>query len=376
MPGGWRVFMIEPSPYVRRLLRRFTWSDDTLTGPCPVHKSGHNQVLVVEPVLAAPPFEDGLLGRPVTKEYEGDPRWPAHCPCGYKFKQDDQWQGMENRLFWGSPDGRLYEPGDVDLPVGACWEAPWFAHGSWVGPDGRSFCVQLPSGREFAMDGPASNNPAPKGWTRVGTPPFFTIRPSILQHGGRGYHGFIDNGVLSECYDGHTYPDLRRTGDDPDYLECARKGAAATAAERCMGTAFIEEISPGIWQSNAEGAMLAYRDAKVREARRIGGIVNVAWDVNQEYPGLPSLRLHLNDDLAVAHEDFDRAVAFQKKLSGENKATLVHCRMAINRSSTVIAAMMVAWGMTVDQALGRLPRKPYTQIMYDSLRSWAAARGR
>lgn len=375
MPG-WRCFMIEPSPYSRRTLRRFTWSNDALNGPCPVMKSGHNAVLVVEPVVAAPPYEDGLLGHLVTDLYQGDPRWPRHCACGYEFVGTDQWQGMEERLYWGAPDGRLYAPGDQDLPVGTCWEGNWLQGTAWVGPDQKSFFVQLPSGREFMMDGPASNNPAPKGWTRVGTPPFFTIRPSILQHGDRGYHGFIDDGVISECHDGHTYPGLRRTGEDSDYLECAKKGAAATAAERCMGTAFIEEISPGIWQSNAEGAMLAYRDAKVREARRIGGIANVAWDIDQDYPDLPSLRLRLNDDLAVPHEDFDRAVEFQKRLSAQNKATLVHCRAGVNRSSIVVAAMMVAWGAKVEEAISRLPRKPYTQIMYDSLRSWAAARGR
>lgn len=368
--------MIEPSPYARRLLRRFTWTDDTLKGPCPVHKSGHNRIFVVEAVRAAPPYEDGLLGQVVTGEYAGDPRWPKLCPCGYEFRESDQWQGMEERLYHGAPDGRLYTTHDPDLPVGACWEGPWLKDTAWIGPDGLSFFVRMPSGYEFMMDGPASNNPSPKGWTRVGTPPFFTIRPSILQHGADGYHGFIDDGIVSECHDGHTYPGLRRTGDDPEYLEIAKKGAAATAAERSMGIALIEEISPGIWQGNAEGGLLVYQDEGIRASRRIGGIVNVAYNIEQPYDGIPNLWFKMYDEVAVAPEWFDEAVSFQKQLSAEGKATLVHCAGGINRSSVTIMAMMMAWGMSFDQAYARLPRKPWGQPLIDSLRSWGAARGR
>ncbi len=143
-----------------------------------------------------------------------------------------------------------------------------------------------------------------------------------------------------------------------------------------MATPFIEEISPGIWQANAEGAMLAYQNPKMMEERRLGGIVNVAHDIEQDYPGVPSLRLHMKDWELVPLYWFDQAVEFQKRLSGENKATLVHCRAGINRSSAVIVVMMVAWGRSVPDAIEKLPRKPYTQQMYDSIWSWARARGR
>jgi protein-tyrosine phosphatase len=136
--------------------------------------------------------------------------------------------------------------------------------------------------------------------------------------------------------------------------------------------AIIEEVAPGILQATASGALLAYQ---ARKERNIGGFVNVAEDIDQEYPGVDFLRLTLNDDRPVPPEIFDQAVQFQKKVSGRNQKTLVHCRMAVNRSSTILIAMMVAWGDTVDGAYGKLPRKPYTTAMLGSLREWARLRG-
>lgn len=144
-----------------------------------------------------------------------------------------------------------------------------------------------------------------------------------------------------------------------------------------MGTVLIEEISPGIWQGNAEGGLLAYRDESVRLSRRIGGIVNVAYNIDQPYDGIPNLRLKMYDEVAVPFEWFDQAVAFQKKLSAQNKATLVHCAGGINRSSVTIMAMMISWGMSFDEAYARLPRKPWGLPLIDSLRAWEKSpRGR
>lgn len=363
---GWRCFMIEPSPYARRSLRRFTYQD---AGKCSANWGGHDETFVVEAIVSEPASE--FLGRTLGDEYAGDPRWPRSCPCGYAFKPDDPRQALAERLFHGFPDGRLYALRDKDLPPGAMYEAPWFAETGDVGDDGKSYVVQLPSGYEFAIDGPASNSK--DGWTRTGTPPFITVRPSIHQTGH--YHGYITAGLIEETVDGYVI-NARRTGDDPDYLECARKGAAAVAAERGMGTALIEEISPGIWQGNAEGGLLVYRSPKIRDERRIGGIVNVAKNVDQPYPDIPSLRLMMEDEVPIPLEWFDQAVDFQKALSAKNKCTLVHCAGGINRSSVTIMAMMMAWGVSFDQAWAKLPRKPWGQPIIDSLRSWAMARGR
>lgn len=143
-----------------------------------------------------------------------------------------------------------------------------------------------------------------------------------------------------------------------------------------MSDPIIQEISPGIAQANAEGGMLAYQNTEVWNSNNLGGIVNVAHDVDQKYPLVPSLRLMIHDDLFIPAEWFDTAINFQKDLSGINKKTLVHCRMAVNRSSAVICAMMMAWGASFDEAWAKLPRKPYSAITIESLRAWAQSRGR
>jgi protein-tyrosine phosphatase len=133
----------------------------------------------------------------------------------------------------------------------------------------------------------------------------------------------------------------------------------------------IEEVTPGIIQATAPGALEAYGK---RKELNIGGFVNVADNIEQSYPNVASLRFRLNDDVAVPPKVFDQAIAFQKELSSRNLKTLVHCYAAVNRSSAVIIAMMVSWGDTVDGAYSKLPRKPYTPAMLGSLRAWAAVR--
>lgn len=137
----------------------------------------------------------------------------------------------------------------------------------------------------------------------------------------------------------------------------------------------IEEVTPGIIQATAPGALEAYRTRRELNLN-IGGFINVADNIEQTYPEVSSLRFRLNDDVPVPPGVFDQAISFQKGLSAQNLKTLVHCYAAVNRSSTIIIAMMVSWGDTVDGAYAKLPRKPYTAAMLGSLREWAAARGR
>src|SRR5258708_973493 len=108
MPG-WRCFMIEPSPYARKSLRRFTYQD---AGQCPANWGGHDVTFVVDPIIPEPQSE--FLGRTITREHDGDPRWPKSCPCGYLFQGSDPWQANLERLFHGFPDGRLYGLRDKD----------------------------------------------------------------------------------------------------------------------------------------------------------------------------------------------------------------------------------------------------------------------
>jgi hypothetical protein len=71
------------------------------------------------------------------------------------------------------------------------WTADWM---QWSGPDGHSLCVMTPGG-EWLIDGPARDDENRRAWTRIGTPPNITVKPSILM---RTYHGFLTNGVLSD----------------------------------------------------------------------------------------------------------------------------------------------------------------------------------
>lgn len=57
----------------------------------------------------------------------------------------------------------------------------------------------LPDGTAWCMDYAARNGP---GWEVTGEPPHLTARPSIASE---GYHGWLDDGVLSDDLEGRTY---------------------------------------------------------------------------------------------------------------------------------------------------------------------------
>ncbi len=122
-----------------------------------------------------------------------DPRWPSMCPtCGYAFKPEDHWQVNVHRLFSGAPDGKLYH--SRNMPPGAMYDATWWGE---KGPDGICLAVVLPprgGDSVWHPDSPSGNSKQP--WTRTGTLPKVTCRPSILTS---DYHGFLTDGVLVEC---------------------------------------------------------------------------------------------------------------------------------------------------------------------------------
>jgi hypothetical protein len=64
-------------------------------------------------------------------------------------------------------------------------------------------------GFHFCVDGPASSSPAVEGgfrdgWTVTGELPNITVSPSINCHGA--YHGWIQNGVISDDCEGRKFP--------------------------------------------------------------------------------------------------------------------------------------------------------------------------
>jgi len=137
-----------------------------------------------------------------------DPRWPTHCKCGYAFKEEDNWQVFGDEIMRRSDTGEL-------LPLrkagpGAMWYADWQPD-EWKGLDGHSLMVCLPNGRHWSVDSRASNctrkdDKVHKCWCRHGEVPVITVdKVGDTCSAGAGsilagnWHGFLRNGVLSEC---------------------------------------------------------------------------------------------------------------------------------------------------------------------------------
>lgn len=187
-----RCFWTEATDRVAQSLRRFVPSGEAAkcSGPFGYHNA--STPLGEAPVKKS---EEGYITSPDVAEYTGDPRWPTHCPCGYEFKPEDQWQVFVEQIYRAVADGREWPL--RDLPPGAMYDATWYRDESKKsGPDGINLCICLPpnGGMDYwFVDGAASNGP---GWTRTGTVPNVTANPSILTP---RYHGWLRDGVLVEC---------------------------------------------------------------------------------------------------------------------------------------------------------------------------------
>lgn len=191
-----QCFMIEPTDRLRRKLRRY--ASGKKRGKCsamPGPEGYHNASAPFDVAPAVWTEHDGF------KSYSGgsddapprdDPRWPTSCVCGYIFQDADEWQLFNELLYVRKDTGE--ELTLRDAPPGAMWNAFWYPPAFGHGPDGLALMVMTPAG-EWHIDGESSNGP---GWTRTGTPPLVTARPSILI-GNNRYHGFLTDGRLEEC---------------------------------------------------------------------------------------------------------------------------------------------------------------------------------
>lgn len=195
----WTCFLLTPTDRAWNALRRTSASPAT---PCPNSPHGHNAVVEVEPSAFA------LTGEgyyPATNWPKDDPRWPARCSCGYTFQPHDYWSYDQEQIYL-TPDGRevgthprLRGSGRL-APAGSMWIAQWVPkNDAWTGLDGLCLMLMLPDGTEWMIDGPARNGGR---WTRTGSPPRITARPSIASP---GYHGWLTDGVLSDDLEGRSY---------------------------------------------------------------------------------------------------------------------------------------------------------------------------
>jgi hypothetical protein len=67
----------------------------------------------------------------------------------------------------------------------------------------QPLCVRLPDGSLFCPDSNADGDDAHRGWTVTGEPPRISVSPSINVVGH--YHGFLQEGVLSDDVEGRTF---------------------------------------------------------------------------------------------------------------------------------------------------------------------------
>lgn len=102
---------------------------------------------------------------------------------------------------------------DKDRNPGDMWFEPWYTqadHRRYYLSDrylqmhlGKRppIVVRLPSGRDFCVDGRAKGDSS--GWMVTGEAPNVTVHPSIHHVGA--YHGWLQNGVLSDDVEGRRY---------------------------------------------------------------------------------------------------------------------------------------------------------------------------
>ncbi len=186
-------FLVTDTGLRRRWLRRYKVSAaDGLRCTAPLGMGYHDAMVLLDEIPA-----DQDHGRTPSSDQLADQRWPVECMCGYRFAEDDARQIFTNPLY---SDGKGNSWPIRELPPGAMYVTPWANARNVNGWTGDAIQVVLPDGREWCITGPSSNG---GGWTVTGTMPAITASPSILVP---GYHGFLQNGVLTDDLDGRTYP--------------------------------------------------------------------------------------------------------------------------------------------------------------------------
>ncbi len=199
---GVLCFWLEPEPAARVYLRRYArWN--SAVDPKHYHSAltfiGNVHARLVRPHAAlSEVWEEDLPPMPSHK----DSHWPTACDCGYRFVDEDEWQ------VFGKPIYRRLDTRELttlqEAPEGAMWDAFWLDHRK--GEDGLSIMVKCPGGKEWWIDGQATNCTMPKDqvhrcWVRHGVPPALTVnKAGKTCAAGAGsivagsYHGFLRNG--------------------------------------------------------------------------------------------------------------------------------------------------------------------------------------
>lgn len=220
---GIRCFVLEPTRECRVTLRRYVRSGNRI---CTATRDQKYPV----GCDAGTRVPDGILGRTPKDWPHEDPRWPPSCmQCQEGFRDDDEWQVHEDRLYCRRDTGEFTTLRSA--PVGAMWYADWYVENwstpepsdpprSWhPGPDGHVLVCKTPGptragslgewiGWDWIIDARASNCGLPLDnhhacWVRHGAPPDVTVdKDGVTCSAGGGsigspyWHGFLRNGWL------------------------------------------------------------------------------------------------------------------------------------------------------------------------------------
>lgn len=203
-----QCFWLEPTDTVRRWLRRYTQNHP---GGWTCAEGWHEAMVFYDdtPVVWEERSDGDRVYRTVShdgdKPPDDDVRWPLKCDnCLFDFGINEVHQFFHNLLYKRGDTGELVTTRDA--PPGAMWDA-WWLHGlrgmTHDGPDGRNLMVKLPNGRDWNIDGRASNCGLPDDdehhcWIRHGEPPLLVVNKNGLTcSAGAGsilsgdYHGFL-----------------------------------------------------------------------------------------------------------------------------------------------------------------------------------------
>lgn len=208
------TFWLEPTDEIAVGLRRYTHGEGGFD--C---AHGHHAALAytgVEPAAFGESNGYRHLARRPDVDH-ADPAWPSECDrgCGYRFTDADEWQSWQELVYRRTDTGQprvLHRSAPApDAPAaepGASWDAWWMPEG-WAGPDGLHVMVRLPNGRDWHVDGQASNCTRPgephKCWIRHGDPRKAELtvdKDGDTCSAGAGsiaagdYHGFLRGGWL------------------------------------------------------------------------------------------------------------------------------------------------------------------------------------
>jgi hypothetical protein len=191
-----KCFLLTPNGQARLSLRRYSQSD---ARPCVGNFAYHNAMKfymdVPERKVTKP---DGLFvyqhdGPETVEDLPAGIEWPTKCDeCDFQFREEDYRQVFSETLYTQS-DGDGITTASAAGP-GAIYDAEWL-HGNpdVCGPDGHAYIAICPDGAEWLIDGPSSSGGS---WTRTGTPPQLTVRPSIQT---AKYHGWLTNGEFVDA---------------------------------------------------------------------------------------------------------------------------------------------------------------------------------